>query len=733
MIKKRINQTIRALLITGISAWSLLLTAQSASYGNTYIVGGSEVMIRSVEHTFRSSGLNPQPGIIGTERTSPRGCFSFMGSASWLGANDKLYIDGYVKTFMNTPFIFPIGDNDKFRPVSVSAASPANPAMAAYFGVSPSLARTSSLKGGLEPVLPTGTYSAAAVANEVLRVSTQEYWDIDGSFPAAITLTWDMDSDIATMTNGEIKLLTIVGWDGTKWVRIPSKIDIASILGGNSDLSAGSITTSANIVPNSFVVYTLASAVDVDPDRDVAVLTIAGGTTQSLILNDTTNGLQTTIGASGNSTISTVGVWPQGVTLNTSTGIVQVPKGILAGIYYLPYSLCDKSVPPHCVVDTLELTILASSKKSDTSTIVNTPITLGPVVNTIVTSIAARASNGTAVVNADGTVTYSPNKDFVGTDTVRKIICAIIGGLEKCDTTILIINVWGVYRDTTAVTNTGVAVTAGNPIKVMSGSSSSVRVLGPSRGTATVNADGTVTYTSPLGFVGFDTLWRIVCISFTDGTTKCDTSLIAIKVSGSKGVNPIGSDPSNPSSNTGVTTSAGTNVNIGPAIVAGKGSSATQTVSASHGVATVNPDGTISYKPNLGFAGTDTIKRVVCVTYPDGTVICETSYITVVVKPMTDDIANYISPNGDGINDVWDIDGILNIYPNTKAMIYNRWGNIVWRSKGTYGRAASKTNVWYGQLEDSQVKVPDGVYYYILELNDEFKNTKTGFIEVMRQ
>ena len=101
--------------------------------------------------------------------------------------------------------------------------------------------------------------------------------------------------------------------------------------------------------------------------------------------------------------------------------------------------------------------------------------------------------------------------------------------------------------------------------------------------------------------------------------------------------------------------------------------------------------------------------------------------------PKDFDIPNYFSPNGDGINDVWNLDNLLASYPKAKALIYNRWGNIVWRSIGPYGPSTSGRNLWYGQLEGSQDNVPDGVYYYLLELDDEFKTTKTGFIELMRQ
>jgi hypothetical protein len=54
---------------------------------------------------------------------------------------------------------------------------------------------------------------------------------------------------------------------------------------------------------------------------------------------------------------------------------------------------------------------------------------------------------------------------------------------------------------------------------------------------------------------------------------------------------------------------------------------------ATNGTATVNPDGTITYEPDLGFSGTDVFTYVVC---DDGDpVICDTAEVTVTVEAVT--------------------------------------------------------------------------------------------------
>jgi hypothetical protein len=50
---------------------------------------------------------------------------------------------------------------------------------------------------------------------------------------------------------------------------------------------------------------------------------------------------------------------------------------------------------------------------------------------------------------------------------------------------------------------------------------------------------------------------------------------------------------------------------------------------------------------------------------------------------------------------------------------------MVWRSNGVY------QNNWGGEHFDES-NLPDGVYYYILELESIVEKNKTGFIQVMR-
>jgi gliding motility-associated-like protein len=236
----------------------LSASAQQGSWGNTFINSNTEMVLYG-QHNFQV-GTGFLPGIMGTERTSPVGAFSFITNSSWTGASDNAYVDGYVKTYLSNYFIFPIGDNGSYRPAAVSTASLVNPAWAAYYGVNPGTATTSSLKGGNEPVLPAGGPfdPSLTTAVNLVNVSTVEYWDIAGATPARITLTWNPASAIGSITENDLTTLTIAGWNGSQWEDIPSSVDATSLFGTSSTLSDGSITTSSEFAPNTYKAYTLA-------------------------------------------------------------------------------------------------------------------------------------------------------------------------------------------------------------------------------------------------------------------------------------------------------------------------------------------------------------------------------------------------------------------------------------------------------------------------------------------
>ena len=67
------------------------------------------------------------------------------------------------------------------------------------------------------------------------------------------------------------------------------------------------------------------------------------------------------------------------------------------------------------------------------------------------------------------------------------------------------------------------------------------------------------------------------------------------------------------------------------------------------------------------------------------------------------------TPNGDGIHDTWLIDG-LDLYPDILVQVFNRWGQLLFESKGY-------PEPWDGTYNGNEL--PIGAYYYVIDLNND--------------
>ena len=85
---------------------------------------------------------------------------------------------------------------------------------------------------------------------------------------------------------------------------------------------------------------------------------------------------------------------------------------------------------------------------------------------------------------------------------------------------------------------------------------------------------------------------------------------------------------------------------------------------------------------------------------------------------------NIITPNDDGLNDVFVIENIEH-YPNAVLTIFNRWGRQIFKTR-TY------KNNWEG-MSNGKI-LPNSTYYYVLELNEprSVQKTVNGTISIFR-
>lgn len=187
--------------------------------------------------------LNFNKGIIHTSRINPNFLVDFLNNATYKNVADDRHIDGYVAKTVRDTFAFPIGDEAEFRPAIITNLDTRLiSSIACYFRGSPNTA-----------TLPTGApFNTTQKEDIIQQVSTIEYWHIKGDAPVTVTLTWNQKSQIATLTNSDLNRLTIVSWNGARWINL-------GVINEQGDLKNGRITSRA-VVPDSFFVFTFALA-----------------------------------------------------------------------------------------------------------------------------------------------------------------------------------------------------------------------------------------------------------------------------------------------------------------------------------------------------------------------------------------------------------------------------------------------------------------------------------------
>ena len=106
---------------------------------------------------------------------------------------------------------------------------------------------------------------------------------------------------------------------------------------------------------------------------------------------------------------------------------------------------------------------------------------------------------------------------------------------------------------------------------------------------------------------------------------------------------------------------------------------------------------------------------------------CEgpSSQVIITINLCSITIPTAFTPDGDGVNDGWEILDIDQTYPESIVYIYNRWGNLLFTSvQGDYDN-----NKWDGTYNGKDL--PVGSYYFIIEYNDKENEKINGIVSII--
>ncbi|WP_372490092.1 Ig-like domain-containing protein [Chitinophaga sedimenti] len=251
-------------------------------------------------------------------------------------------------------------------------------------------------------------------------------------------------------------------------------------------------------------------------------------------------------------------------------------------------------------------------------------------------SLVMAPVNGTVVLNADGSFTYTPNANYTGADSMRYRVCDN-GAPVLCDTGIVRFTVINVNDAPVAVDDTAAVVedtpATGNVLTNdtdIEGNALTASLLtAPVNGTVVLNADGSFTYTSNANYNGLDSLVYQVCDNGTP--SLCDTGVVRFSVSAVNDA-PVAVDD-----NVAVVedTPATGNVLTNDTDVEGNALTASLVTAPVNGTVVLNADGSFTYTPNANYNGSDSLVYRVC---DNGTPsLCDTGLVRFAISAVNDD------------------------------------------------------------------------------------------------
>jgi hypothetical protein len=251
-----------------------------------------------------------------------------------------------------------------------------------------------------------------------------------------------------------------------------------------------------------------------------------------------------------------------------------------------------------------------------------------------VPSLSGAPGFGTAVVNGDSTITYTPDPNFVGVDSFSYEICDDRSP-PLCDIATVVVTVTPVMDTIVeSIAEDDTLTVCADSLTTFTEPAGSIAVCdGPSNGTATV-VGTCVQYVPDADYVGNDTLCLIACDP--NDPMLCDTTVAFITIGPANDPPVALPDADTTNEDTPIVIDVLNNDSdidnpLGiPAIVD----------DPIFGTVSVNGDSTITYSPDENFVGIDSFTYTIC----DGGAppLCDPATVVITVLPVTDTITHTI-------------------------------------------------------------------------------------------
>jgi gliding motility-associated-like protein len=580
----------------------------------------------------------------------------------------------------------------------------------------------------------TGNISACEGSSSV-SPNIQQFTVSGSGLTTDITVTSPADFEVSLNPgNGYGSSVTLTQLLGTVGPTIVYVRSAASAPAGN--LAENVVLTSTGAATQNVVTTGIVSAVStvnavgnqfVDNGYSTAPVSFSGTAANTFTWVNNTPGIG--LPASGIGDISSF--------IGINTGITPITATITVTSNYAGFAyVANTSSDTISVINTLTQNVVASisgvgvgprgvavspdgSRVYVASSSSNTVSVINATTNTVISTFSAGVSNPSGIaVSPNGSIVYVTNYLFNNVSVLNAVNNAVLAIIPV-----------GQNPFAVAVSPDGSKVYVGNlgtntvsVINAITNTQVAVVTVGLSPQGIAISPDGSTVYVTNLNSNSVSVI-----------NTTSNTVVANIPV----GINPFGVTISpngntvyvaNSSSNTISAINTATNTVIG-----------TIPVGTSPFGVSVTPDGNTVYVTNYNSNDvylistlSNTVSKTVKVgsnpfslgNFITGSSVCIGAPVkfTITVNPTpTVIIPNTFTPNGDGINDTWNLKYIES-YPNCIIQIYNRYGTKVFFSNG-YPAA------WNGKYKGANV--PDGTYYYVINLDSKLKPLG-GHVTVIR-